>query len=156
MLKTKLYKLVIESDHYQPEILRQDLQQFLAEHIANALWNKRLVTVASELVANSCNHRFDAYKLDMEIKLVFFHDKVRVQIAIDDTSNLLIMQRYRNLARAIAARKEAKPYKRISGRGLAIVMHWTDAIRFSKKRIGGLRVVVVKTVPVLSNSPVYD
>lgn len=156
MLKTKLWKMEVISNLYSPEILRHDLSEFLASNIVSELWNGRLVIVASELVANACNHRFDNYQLDVVVKLIFFHDKVRVQISIDDTSNLLIMQRYRNLSHAVAARKEHKPYKRIHGRGLEIVMHWTDEIRFSKKRAGGLHVIVVKTVPLLSDSISYD
>ncbi len=157
MLKTKLWGKQIVSNDYKPEVLRQEIFAFLNENVSNALWNKRLVTVASELVANACSHRFDIYELDFAIKLVFFHDKVNVQMSIDDTSNLLIMQRYRNLSLAVSARKSNKPYKKIHGRGLEIVMHWTDEMRFSKKRTGGLRVVVNKTVPLLAHSlPSYD
>lgn len=156
MLKTKTLSIAIISNHYQPDQLRKDLLSFFSQHITNELWNNRLVMVASELVANSCNHRFDVYQLDIVVKLIFFHNKVKVQLSIDDTSNLLIMQRYRNLSLAVAARKNQKPYKRIHGRGLEIVMHWTDEMRFSKKRSGGLRVVVVKTVPLNSDSTSYD
>ena len=148
--------MAVVSNLYKPDVVRHDLADFFAANIANDLWNGRLVIVASELIANACNHRFDDYQLDLCVKLIFFHDKVRVQISIDDTSNLLIMQRYRNLAHAVAARKEHKPYKRIHGRGLEIVMLWTDEMRFSKKRAGGLRVIVVKTVPLLSDSISYD
>lgn len=156
MLKTKILTIAIVSNLYQPDGLRKDLMQFFSQYIDNELWNNRLVMVAAELIANSCNHRFDVYQLDVVVKLIFFHDKVKVQLSIDDTSNLLIMQRYRNLSLAVAARKNQKPYKRIHGRGLEIVMHWTDEMRFSKKRSGGLRVVVVKTVPLHSDSTSYD
>lgn len=156
MLKTKILTITIVSNLYQPDRLRKDLLQFFSQYIDNELWNNRLVMVAAELIANSCNHRFDVYELDVVVKLIFFHDKVKVQLSIDDTSNLLIMQRYRNLSLAVAARKNQKPYKRIHGRGLEIVMHWTDEMRFSKKRSGGLRVVVVKTVPLHSDSTSYD
>lgn len=156
MLKTKTLRISVVSNNYQPDQLRAELIDFFQKNIANELWNNRLVTVAAELVANSCNHRFDVYQLDLVIKLIFFHDKVKVQVSIDDTSNLLIMQRYRNLSLAVAARKSQKPYKRIHGRGLEIVMHWTDEMRFSKKRSGGLRVVVMKTVPLHSDSISYD
>ncbi len=156
MLKTKTLTISVVSNHYQPAQLRSELSEFFQQNIANEVWNHRLVMVAAELVANSCNHRFDVYQLDLVIKLIFFHDKVKVQLSIEDTSNLLIMQRYRNLSLAVAARKSQKPYKRVHGRGLEIVMHWTDEMRFSKKRAGGLRVVVMKTVPLHSDSTSYD
>lgn len=156
MLKTKTLSIAIISNDYRPDQVRKDLLSFFSQYINNELWNHRLVMVAAELVANSCNHRFDVYQLDLAAKLIFFHDRVKVQLSIDDTSNLLIMQRYRNLSLAVAARKDQKPYKRIHGRGLEIVMHWTDEMRFSKKRSGGLRVLVVKTVPLNSDSISYD
>ena len=70
-------------------------------------------------------------------------------MVLNDDSNLLIMQRYRNLSAAVSRRTLQKPFKNVHGRGLEIIMHWTDALQFNKKRSGGLRIVVIKTLPLL-------
>ncbi len=149
MLKSYTWQFLFHTDRYDAAQMRAELQLFLAAFAIGQLWRDRLILVAGELIANACNHRFDGTSVSFEVKVVCFREQVKIQMVLDDNSNLLIMQRYRNLSQAVSRRHLQKPYKHIHGRGLEIIMHWTDALQFNKKRSGGLKIMVAKTLPLL-------
>ncbi|MBI4836179.1 MAG: hypothetical protein HY817_02885 [Candidatus Abawacabacteria bacterium] len=146
MLKTITQTWHISRSLYSPQDIRNQIGNFLSTHIALSKWVHRLQLVAAELIANSCEHRFDNDYVVLTIRMTNYLGKVRVQIILDDKSNVLIMQRYNNLRHAFKKRKLPIENKSVHGRGLAIILLWTDQMQFSKKRAGGLTVKVVKTI----------
>lgn len=146
MLKVTVGNWKISRVTYQPQNLRAEIGSFLNGYLPDTVWRHRLLVVANELIANSCEHRFDDDSIVFSIRVTHFRDHVRVQMLLDDKSNLLIMQRYNNLLAAVDARKKGKSLHGVNGHGLKIILLWTDDVQFSKKRVGGLSIKVVKSV----------
>lgn len=147
MLKVLRLKITVSRANYKPQEIRRKLEAFLSLKLKESLWLHRLQMVASEMIANSCEHRFDDDQVELEVSMTCYHHQVRVQMILEDFSNLLIMQRYNNLAQAVGRHKNGKKTAySVNGRGLHIILNWTDAVYFSKKRAGGLKVKALKTV----------
>lgn len=146
MLKVIKQSWSISRASYQPQQVRREILDFLQGKLAQNVWAQRLLIVASELIANSCEHRFDNDSVEVSIGITVYRHQMRVQIVLDDDSNLLIMQRYKNLFNAVKKKNRKAALHGVHGRGLQIVLHWTDSMVFSKKRSGGLKIKVVKTV----------
>jgi len=147
MLKTSRLQLHISRSSYSPQELRLQIESFLVKCLTDNVWLHRMQMVASEVIANSCEHRFDDDYVDFVMTTTCFKDKVRIQILLEDYSNLLIMQRYNNLVDAVKKHKLGKSNARgVHGRGLHIILNWTDRVDFSKKRSGGLKLKAIKTI----------
>ncbi len=131
---------------YKASLVRKDLDRFLSEQNFSKEWHHRLLVIACELIANACMHTFKAHHVTFTIKCIHYSYKSSIHMNIEDDSSVLLKERYDNLAHAVQARRLRRPYHGIHGRGLHIVVLWTDRVQFSKKRLGGLRVTVVKDI----------
>lgn len=144
MIKSISHSWRITPANYQASVLRKDIDLFLSQQCFNKKWCHRLLVIACELIANACLHTFKAHHVTFTIKCIHYSYKSSVHMNIEDDSSVLLKERYDNLAHAIQARRLHKPYHGIHGRGLHIVVLWTDRMQFSKKRTGGLKINVMK------------
>ncbi len=147
MIKTISHTWHIKPSEYKASDIRSAIDRFLSAQHFNRQWQHRLLVIACELIANACLHAFKARHVTFSIKCIHYSDKSSIHMNIEDDSKILLKERYDNLAHAIRDRRLKRPYLGIRGRGLHIIVLWTDRMQFSKKRSGGLKVNVVKNIP---------
>lgn len=147
MIKTISHTWHISPAAYHAAKVRNSIDKFLDQQHMAKLWHHRLLVIACELIANACLHAFKARHVTLVIKCIHYSDKSSIHMTIEDDSKVLLKERYDNLAHALRDRRLKRPYHGIRGRGLHIVVLWTDRMQFSKKRSGGLKVNIVKSIP---------
>src|SRR3989304_7470955 len=146
MIRTISHTWNIKPADYHASDIRKDIDAFLSNQGFDKKWRHRLLVIACELIANACMHAFKARHVIFAIKCIHYSYKSSVHMNIEDDSKILLKERYDNLAHAVQARRLRRPYQGIHGRGLHIIVLWTDRVQFSKKRTGGLKGSTIKDI----------